>query len=274
MAIRPTGTHRRQPLRHARPARCAGSRLTCRSGPGARRLTGPHDAAHEGPARRRPDRRARALALAGRPPRPDAGTRRRARVARSASRSSPTTSRSSRSGSTAREPFRQRAVRRAAAHPPRRPHPAARAFHRRRQRHAACSASGSACPAPSTARATASSTRPPLGWNQVPLGATLRRELGLPVLVENNVNALAMAERLYGVGRRHESFLVVTIGTGVGAGIVVDGVVLRGSSGGAGEIGHTARRSTTARSAPAATTDASRRSSARRPSSARRASAA
>jgi predicted NBD/HSP70 family sugar kinase len=78
-----------------------------------------------------------------------------------------------------------------------------------------------------------------LAWNQVPLGETLRRGLGLPVLVENNVNALAMAERLYGVGRRHDSFLVVTIGTGVGAGIVVDGVVLRGSGGGAGEIGHT-----------------------------------
>jgi predicted NBD/HSP70 family sugar kinase len=78
-----------------------------------------------------------------------------------------------------------------------------------------------------------------LGWNQVPLGEALRRELGLPVIVENNVNALAMAERLYGVGRRHSSFLVVTIGTGVGAGFVVDGVVLRGSTGGAGEIGHT-----------------------------------
>jgi predicted NBD/HSP70 family sugar kinase len=78
-----------------------------------------------------------------------------------------------------------------------------------------------------------------LGWNQVPLGATLRRELGLPVIVENNVNALAMAERLYGTGRRHSSFLVVTIGTGVGAALVVDGVVLRGSTGGAGEIGHT-----------------------------------
>lgn len=78
-----------------------------------------------------------------------------------------------------------------------------------------------------------------LGWNQAPLGATLRRELGLPVIVENNVNALAMAERLYGIGRRHSSFLVVTIGTGVGSGFVVDGVVLRGSTGGAGEIGHT-----------------------------------
>ncbi len=77
-----------------------------------------------------------------------------------------------------------------------------------------------------------------LGWSQVPVGATLRRELNLPVLVENNVNALAMAERLYGLGRQYENFLVVTIGTGIGAGIVVDGVVLRGASGGAGEIGH------------------------------------
>lgn len=78
----------------------------------------------------------------------------------------------------------------------------------------------------------------PLGWSQVPLGSNLRRELGLPVLIENNVNALAMAERLYGVGRRHENFLVVTIGSGIGAGIVADGVVLRGTAGGAGEIGH------------------------------------
>lgn len=77
-----------------------------------------------------------------------------------------------------------------------------------------------------------------LGWSQVPLGASLRRELKLPVLVENNVNALAVAERLYGVGRQHENFLVLTIGTGVGLGIVVDGVVLRGFAGGAGEIGH------------------------------------
>jgi predicted NBD/HSP70 family sugar kinase len=77
-----------------------------------------------------------------------------------------------------------------------------------------------------------------LGWNQLPVGATLRRELALPVLVENNVNALAMAERLYGLGRHHDNFLVLTIGTGVGAGIVVDGVVLRGAGGGSGEIGH------------------------------------
>lgn len=78
----------------------------------------------------------------------------------------------------------------------------------------------------------------PLGWRSMPLGAALRRELNLPVLVDNNVNALAMAERLYGLGQHHDNFLVLTIGTGVGAGIVMDGVVMRGASGGAGEIGH------------------------------------
>lgn len=79
---------------------------------------------------------------------------------------------------------------------------------------------------------------PQLGWSGVELGAGLRRALGLPVIVENNVNALAVAERLYGLGRSHDNFLVVTIGTGIGAGIVVEGSVLRAASGGAGEIGH------------------------------------
>jgi len=77
-----------------------------------------------------------------------------------------------------------------------------------------------------------------LGWNGVELGDALRRAIGLPVIVENNVNALAVAERLFGLGRSHDDFLVVTIGTGIGAGIVVDGSVLRSASGGAGEIGH------------------------------------
>ncbi len=77
-----------------------------------------------------------------------------------------------------------------------------------------------------------------LGWTNVPIGSTLRRELGLPVLVENNVNAVAMTERLYGLGRRHRNVLGVTIGTGVGAAIVIDGVIVRGTGGGAGEVGH------------------------------------
>ncbi|MBB5787630.1 ROK family transcriptional regulator [Jiangella mangrovi] len=79
---------------------------------------------------------------------------------------------------------------------------------------------------------------PTLGWQRLALGARLRAALPVPVLVENDVNALAVAERLYGKGRDHRNFLVVTIGRGVGAGLVVDGSVYRGTNGGAGEFGH------------------------------------
>ncbi len=77
-----------------------------------------------------------------------------------------------------------------------------------------------------------------LGWNQVPLGSALRGATGLPVLIDNNVNALALAESLFGTGRGRSDFLVVTIGTGIGAGIVSGGTIVRGHSGNAGEIGH------------------------------------
>lgn len=79
---------------------------------------------------------------------------------------------------------------------------------------------------------------PTLGWQGMPVGERLRRRLKLPVLVENDVNALAAAERLYGRGRTHRDFLVLTIGRGVGAAIVTDGRVYRGARGGAGEFGH------------------------------------
>lgn len=79
---------------------------------------------------------------------------------------------------------------------------------------------------------------PTLGWQNLALGTRLRAALPVPVLVENDVNALAVAERLYGSGREHRDFLVVTIGRGVGAGLVVDGSVYRGAHGGGGEFGH------------------------------------
>lgn len=79
---------------------------------------------------------------------------------------------------------------------------------------------------------------PTLGWSDAQVGPVLRAALGVPVLVENDVNTLAVAERLYGTGRRHDTYLTVTIGRGIGCGIVVDGALYRGSRGGAGEIGH------------------------------------
>lgn len=79
---------------------------------------------------------------------------------------------------------------------------------------------------------------PTLGWTRFQLGQHLRAALGVPVLVENDVNALAVAERLYGHGRFHKDFVVVTIGSGVGGALVLDGSVFRGARGGAGEFGH------------------------------------
>ncbi len=79
---------------------------------------------------------------------------------------------------------------------------------------------------------------PSLGWERLALGSVLRSRLGLPVLVENDVNTLAIAERLYGRGREVDDFITVTVGAGVGLGIVSRGELHRGARGGAGELGH------------------------------------
>lgn len=79
---------------------------------------------------------------------------------------------------------------------------------------------------------------PLFGWRHLPIGEHLRRSLKVPVLVDNDVNTLAVAESLYGVGRSFENFLTVTIGQGVGMGIVIDGELYRGAHGAAGEFGH------------------------------------
>jgi predicted NBD/HSP70 family sugar kinase len=81
---------------------------------------------------------------------------------------------------------------------------------------------------------------PMLGWHSLAVGTFLEERLGVPVLVENDVNTLAVAGRLYGRGRDVDHFLTVTIGRGVGLGIIVDGDVYRGAHGGAGEFGHVA----------------------------------
>ncbi len=73
-------------------------------------------------------------------------------------------------------------------------------------------------------------------------GVNLARELsgctGLPVLVQNDANACAVGEQRFGAGRRYRSWLMVTIGTGVGAGLVLDGKLWTGAEGVAGEFGH------------------------------------
>jgi len=80
---------------------------------------------------------------------------------------------------------------------------------------------------------------PILGWREVPLAAPLSQLVGLPVYLENDVNALTLAERWYGAGRAFRNFVCVTVGEGIGAGVVIGGELYRGATGGAGELGHT-----------------------------------
>jgi len=80
---------------------------------------------------------------------------------------------------------------------------------------------------------------PFFGWVDVPVAELMRERTGVPVSVDNDVNALAVAESLFGPSRQYRDFAVITLGRGVGAGLVQGGRVYRGSSGGAGEFGHT-----------------------------------
>jgi len=80
---------------------------------------------------------------------------------------------------------------------------------------------------------------PLLGWQGVAIADVLQRDLGVPVFVENDVNTLAVAERLYGRGRDVDHFITVTLGRGIGLGIIAGGDIYRGFRGGAGEFGHT-----------------------------------
>ncbi len=76
-------------------------------------------------------------------------------------------------------------------------------------------------------------------WHDVELSAMLSRELGLPVVLENDANAAAYAEYLVGAGRGARDLVMLTLGTGIGGGVVLGGRLYRGSHGTAGEIGHT-----------------------------------
>ncbi|WP_189824441.1 ROK family transcriptional regulator [Streptomyces finlayi] len=81
---------------------------------------------------------------------------------------------------------------------------------------------------------------PPImpGWDGFPVREALSQDLGCPVLVDNDVNLMAMGEQHAGVARSVGDFLCVKIGTGIGCGIVVGGEVHRGTTGSAGDIGH------------------------------------
>lgn len=79
---------------------------------------------------------------------------------------------------------------------------------------------------------------PTFNWSDVPVAGPIAKRLDRPVLVDNDVNALTVAEQWFGRGHGVDDFVVVSVGEGIGAGIVVGGNLYRGADGGAGEIGH------------------------------------
>jgi glucokinase len=76
------------------------------------------------------------------------------------------------------------------------------------------------------------------GWKDVPLAKRISDLMGLPAWIENDVNAGALAEHRFGAGRGTNHVVMIAPGTGIGGGLVLDGRLYRGASGGAGEIGH------------------------------------
>jgi glucokinase len=76
------------------------------------------------------------------------------------------------------------------------------------------------------------------GWQGMEIGRILNERLNLPIKVENDVNAMALAETRFGAAVGYSSVVCVTVGTGVGGGVVIDGKLWRGATYSAGELGH------------------------------------
>jgi glucokinase len=76
------------------------------------------------------------------------------------------------------------------------------------------------------------------GWEKVNLGKIIKKEFDNNVFVENDANAAAIGEMIFGAGKKLNSFVMITLGTGVGGGIILNRELFRGEFGAAGEIGH------------------------------------
>jgi glucokinase len=79
---------------------------------------------------------------------------------------------------------------------------------------------------------------PNLAWRDEPLRADLERRVELPVVIENDANAAAWGEFRFGAGAEVDDLLMITVGTGIGGGVVIDGKLMRGGFGIGAEVGH------------------------------------
>lgn len=80
---------------------------------------------------------------------------------------------------------------------------------------------------------------PNLGWTEVPLQGSLEKQLGIPITIDNEANVGAVGEKEYGAGQPYANQLYVSLGTGIGTGIILNHQLYRGSMGYSGEMGHT-----------------------------------
>lgn len=104
---------------------------------------------------------------------------------------------------------------------------------------AAISAIGVSCGGPLDTKTGIVYSPPNLpGWDALPLKAQLESEFHIPVTIENDANASALAEYRFGGGRGCNAVLYMTMSTGIGGGIVIDGQVYHGANDSAGEVGH------------------------------------
>ena len=97
---------------------------------------------------------------------------------------------------------------------------------------------GIACPGPLSATRGVVEHAPLLGWHDVPVVKLLSERLGIPAILENDANAAALGEQRLGAGQGCASMAYITVSTGVGCGIVLDGQIWQGKHESAGEIGH------------------------------------
>ncbi|KRB55194.1 ROK family transcriptional regulator [Rhizobium sp. Root708] len=77
------------------------------------------------------------------------------------------------------------------------------------------------------------------GWNDVPLASLLAARVNVPVWLEDDTNAYAIAQQLFGLGRQHRDMAVLAVGVGISCALVIDGKLYRGANGAAGKFGHT-----------------------------------
>lgn len=76
------------------------------------------------------------------------------------------------------------------------------------------------------------------GWDHIPIVKLLKEEFKLPVMLDNDANAAALAEYMFGSGRGLKNFVYITVSTGIGGGIIINGKLYRGTNSNAGEVGH------------------------------------